>query len=281
MRKIAIGGGKGECPLMRGVLACLLVLLAFRTLPAWESTLSPEAPGPHAEVAPFEGEFRFGWSEIDAARVNAVVSYREDRALLKATGGTEGLARALYQLDIEYSGEADRVSLQTVSSELVERYVDRTVTESVRGNGGTISSFRATDPPGQNPPKWKVVKVSPIRDLWAAMLFIRSQPLAVGETVRVLVFPGGSPYLVDIVPVGVESLEVMGARHDALKLDVKIQHVNTKKGNALEPHGKFRSGKIWLTADAGRMPLRAEVDIFIGYVFAEVVSIKPMQGGAK
>jgi hypothetical protein len=34
---------------------------------------------------------------------------------------------------------------------------------------------------------------------------------------------------------------------EALRLDIKIQSVNTKKGNALEPHHKFRSGTLWLS----------------------------------
>ena len=259
---------------MRGLVGGVLVFLALQSLPAWESSLSPAGAGLFAEVAPFEGEFRFGWSEIEAARVGAVVSYGADRVFLKARGGTEGLARSLYQLDIEFAGEADRSTLQTISSTLVERYAARTVTERVVGESGVLRSFRATDPPGKSPPKWKTVKVSPIRDLWAAMLYLRSQSFERGQTVRALVFPGGSPYLVDIVAVGPDRIEVMGAPRDALKLDVKIQRVNTKKGNTLEPHGKFRSGKIWLTADAERMPLRAEVDIFIGYVFAEVVEMR-------
>jgi hypothetical protein len=113
------------------------------------------------------------------------------------------------------------------------------------------------------------------------MLFIRSQSLSVGERVRLLVFPGGAPYLVEIIPLGREQLEVMGTPREALKLDVKVQRVNTKKGNALEPHGKFRSGKIWLGADEARMPLRAEVNIFIGYVFAEIVGIEVKEGAGR
>ncbi len=259
---------------MRGLLGCVLAVCALRTLTAWEGTLTPGGAGPFSEVAPFEGEFRFGWSEIEAARVKAVVSYEGNRVLVKAHGGTQGLARTLYQLDVLFTGEAERESLQTISSEIVERYATRTVTERVVGENGILKSYRETQPAGKNPPRWKEVKVSPIRDLWAAMLFIRSQLLSVGERVRLLVFPGGGPYLVEIIPLGFEQLEVMGTPREALKLDVKVQRVNTKKGNALEPHGKFRSGKIWLGADEARMPLRAEVNIFIGYVFAEIVEIE-------
>lgn len=281
MRKIAITRRKGECAPMRGLLGCVLAVCALRTLTAWEATLTPGGAGPFSEVAPFEGEFRFGWSEIEAARVKAVVSNEGNKVVLKAHGGTQGLARTLYQLDVVFSGEAEQASLQTISSELVERYASRTVTERVVGENGMLKNYRDTQPAGKKPPRWKDVKVSPIRDLWAAMLFIRSQSLTVGERVRVLVFPGGAPYLIEIMPLGLEQLEVMGAPREALKLDVKVQRVNTKKGNALEPHGKFRSGKIWIGVDEARMPLRAEVDIFIGYVFAEIVGIEVKERAAR
>ena len=62
---------------------------------------------------------------------------------------------------------------------------------------------------------------------------------------------------------------------EALHLDIKIQSVNTKKGNALEPHHKFRSGTLWLSNDSTRILLRAEVQIFVGYVFAELAAFHP------
>ena len=47
-----------------------------------------------------------------------------------------------------------------------------------------------------------------------------------------------------------------------------------KKGEALEPHKKFQNGTIWLSDDADRIPLRIEVNIFVGYIFAELDWIK-------
>ena len=75
----------------------------------------------------------------------------------------------------------------------------------------------------------------------------------------------------EIESVGPCTIDLDDGPREAIQLDLKIQRVNTKKGNTLEPHSKFRSGKIWLSNDADRIPLRAEVDIFIGYVFAEIV----------
>ena len=110
-----------------------------------------------------------------------------------------------------------------------------------------------------------------MRDLFAGILFIRSQPLACGDTVRLLIYPGGSSFFVEIQSAGPRTIYLAAGPREALQLDLNIQRVNHKKDHTLEPHSKFRSGKIWISNDAERVPLRAEVDIFIGYVFAEIV----------
>jgi hypothetical protein len=42
-----------------------------------------------------------------------------------------------------------------------------------------------------------------------------------------------------------------------------------------KPHHKFRSGTLWLSNDPNRILLRAEVQVFVGYVFAELASFQP------
>lgn len=255
-------------------LPALLALLAIFTAPslrAWQETLTPDRPGPFPEVAPFAAIFKIGWSEIEAARAHAAITYDGSQVALAAGGGTEGFARSLYPLDALFLGTVDRPTLHTLRSDQVESYASRSLTTIVTGSNGALQTLSIPLPAGQKPPKWKNVKVKPVRDFFAGMLFIRSQPLAKGETVRLLMFPGGSPFLVEIESVGTRQIDLDNGPRDALQLDLKIQRVNTKKGNTLEPHPKFRSGKIWLSNDAERIPLRAEVEIFIGYVFAEIV----------
>ena len=255
----------------------LFALLAFaiaHPLLAWQETLTPDHPGPVPEVAPFAATFKIGWSEIEAAKARAEISYNGTQIALDAGGGSEGLARSLYQLDATFHGTVDRSTLHTLRSDQVETYADRSLTTIVTGSNGALRTLSERKPPGEKPAKWKDVKVQPVRDFFAGMLFIRSQPLASGDTVRLLMFPGGSSFFVEIKSAGPCTIDLADGPREALRLDLKIQRVNTKKGNALEPHSKFRSGKIWLSNDTERIPLRAEVDIFIGYVFAEIVDYR-------
>jgi len=48
----------------------------------------------------------------------------------------------------------------------------------------------------------------------------------------------------------------------AIRLDFEIRRIDTEAGNRLLPYGKFRHGRVWLSDDANRIPLRAEVEIF-------------------
>lgn len=253
-------------------LAVLFFLLP--TLHAWQGTLSPSTPGPFPEGSPYQAEFRIGWSEIDAARAHAAITYDSGAVVLTAGGGTTGWVRRLYQLDAGFDGQTDRKSLHTLRSDLVENYASRALVTLVEGESGHLRSLREWRPSRGKAEKWKEVKIAPVRDLFAGMLFIRSQPLAEGETVRLLMFPGGAAFFVEIESRGVESIPLATGPREAIRLNLKIQRVNTKKGNLLEPHSKFRSGKIWISNDADRIPLRAEVDIFIGYVFAEIATLK-------
>jgi hypothetical protein len=174
------------------------------------------------------------------------------------------------------NASAASFSLETIRSEQLEKYATRTLSTRIVGNKGSLTSLREWIAPDAKPAKCKPVKIAPIRDLFAASLFIRSQSLAKGEKVRTLVFPGGSPFLVDIESLGPEKITIANSPRDALRLDIKIQSVNTKKSNALEPHRKFRSGTLWLSNDPDRILLRAEVQVFVGYVFAELSSFQPV-----
>ena len=249
--------------------------LAIPLAGAWQSTLSPDVAGPFPEIRPFQAEYRLGWAEIPAAKARAAISYEGRNAILTSSGCTTGLARSLYQLDASLDARATRDGLQTIQSAQLEKYATRTLSTRIAGNNGTLTSLREWISPDSKPAKWKPVKISPIRDLFAAALFIRSQSLAKGEKVRTLVFPGGSPFLVDIESLGPDKIPIAGTPRDALRLDIKIQSVNTKKANALEPHRKFRSGTLWLSNDPDRILLRAEVQVFVGYVFAELASFQP------
>lgn len=257
-----------------GLCVAAVLLLAVPLHADWRDSLTPDVPGPFPDVRPFEAEFRFGWSEIEAARAIAVVTGSEDELVLSAKGGTRGIARSLYQIDATHECRTQRGAFHPVETVQLESYAGRDIKTWMVAKPDGLWVLREAIPGEPTPPKWKRIKHWPIRDLVSGMMFIRSQRLAPGDEVSVVIYPDSSPFLVDIKVLGTESIMIGGSRRDALKLDLHIQRINLKEGGRLEPHRKFQSGKIWLSNDADRIPLRAEVKIFIGYVFGEIVTFK-------
>jgi len=258
-------------------MVCLLA--SFIVLPAflhadWRDSLTPDTAGSFPPIRAFEAEFRVGWTDIEAASAHVKIANDGGGTIrLHGTGATNGLARILWQLDASLDSTTARDGFRTIYSFQKEWYSGRSILTQIVARPDGIWRLRENIPPGENPARWKNIRISPLRDLFSGMLFIRSQGLRPGESVSTIIFPGDSPFLVEMKPVGTGPITVAGTARDAIKLDLRIQRINLKKGSRLEPHGKFRSGTVWLSNDADRIPLRAEMDLFIGYVFAEHDSI--------
>ncbi len=237
----------------------------------WAGTLNPAEPGPFPMVQPFTGEFRFGWSNIDAARATARFSREGERMRVEVEGGTTGLARRLWQLDARNTTIFSVPGLRSAGFEQFEKYARRTVSTQVEWKANGVWRLRDVEPGGKDE-KWKRVKVEPLRDMVTGMVFVRSQKLEDGDKVRLLVYPGDTPFLAEISVLGRETLRIGGKELRAIKLDFRPKRiVRDEKGKySLQPHGKFTRGVVWVSDDKYRMPLRAEVYIFIGYVFGEL-----------
>lgn len=267
-------GNSGALGRTLGCCALAVALTAPAISAPWQASLTPDAASPTPTVRPFEAEYRIGWTDIEAARARIKICRDPDRLRLEGAAETTGVARVLWQLDATINSSTSLPGLQTISTTQEEKYAGRSILTQIVARPDGIWRLRENFPPGENPARWKRIKLSPLRDLFSGMLFIRSQTLAAGETVSTVIFPGDAPFLVTIKSLGVETLTLAGLSREALKLSIELQRINLKKDLRLEPHGKFRTGTVWLSNDSDRIPLRAELQIFVGYVFAELESIR-------
>lgn len=256
--------------MIRIFAAVFLVAGTAAAAPEWIGQLSPDTAGPTAPLRPFEAEYRFGWTDLEAARARVNVNRAGDAYTVRGTGGTQGVARLLWQMDFEHTASSRLPDFRVRETRQIERYRNRKI--DTRMETREDGFWRIRD--AGRDAKWKRIKISPIRDLFSTMLYLRSQRLAVGDTVTTVAFPGDSPFLATVKVTGTQKMNIAGRSWDALVLDLTIRRINLKKDMALEPHGRFQSGKFWLSNDADRIPLRAEVNIFIGYVFGELVSVE-------
>jgi Protein of unknown function (DUF3108) len=191
---------------------------------------------------------------------------------ISAEGGPNPVIRKLWNYHARYLGEAG-VNGQVPSWFRMDEEVGRgdLISEATFSEGRSVSCHRFVS---EEKP-WKVTRLPGVRDLFAAMLFIRSQPLHDGDRLLLTVFPDQNPYLVDLRVEGREVLRIGEKKIPAIRFAIGIRTVATEGPDLgrLAPHKKFRSGRIWMTDDDRRLPLRAEVDVFIGSVFAELAKV--------
>lgn len=241
----------------------------------WIATLTPAPLPPFPPVGPFEATYRFGWEGVGAGGATVRVEQRNGgRYAIFAEGGPNEWVRKLWNYHAVYWGEAGINGETPCWFRMEEEVAKGTFLSEAWCDGGrVVNCHRFTT---ESKP-WNVTEVKGIRDLLAAMLFVRSQPLRDRDRVILTVFPDQGPYLVELAVAGHDTLKILGKKTRAVRFTVRIQRIETRDGVAvaLKPHRKFHSGRIWMSEDARRLPLRAEVDVFIGSVFAEVSAITP------
>lgn len=184
------------------------------------------------------------------------------------------MIRKLWNYHAHYIGEAG-MNGQVPSWFRMDEEVGKgeLVSEASFWEGVSVSCHRFV--PEEKP--WKVIRLPGVRDLFAAMLLVRSQALHDGDRLLLTIFPDQNPYLVDLRVEGRDILRICGKKFRAVRFNIGIRKVVTEGPDIgrLTPHNKFRSGRVWMSDDERRIPLRAEVDVFIGSVFAELAGIQP------
>lgn len=258
-------------------LTILLLLAAISLGPAeetWRGRIQPAQAGSFPPVRPFRGEFRFGWTNLlEAARAQAKLSYEGNNAVIEVEGGTRGLARTLWRLDARHRAVSRLPDFLPVAFSQTETYAKKkVVTEAVARPDG-LWYIRKVESDPDNKPRWKRVKVEPVRDIVSGMLFMRTLPLNDRDRIGLLAFPGDSPFLCEVLVEKHETIKVGGKAMKAIKMTFQLQRVDAKHDNALVVHEKFREGAVWVSDDQNRIPLRAEVEIFVGYVYGELTAI--------
>lgn len=262
--------------LISGLAACCLCVAPARSTelaPGWrESAASLKSgtfPPPPGEL---NTRYIFGWSGIEAAEAQTSLRRGGDgtwSALV--TGGTTGWARTLWKLDADYKAAISGEDWKSLRMQLTENYRTYRTEEKSEFLPGGVRSWRESTKKGSKKPKWKNFHVDGIRDIAGALLLARSQPLRDGDVMRLAVFPGEWMYLVTVRVAGREKIAWRGAERPAIRASLEIESI--EKDYSLKPHKKFQSGTVWVSDDALRIPLRIEVKVFIGYVFAELAEV--------
>lgn len=256
------------------LLASVVLLRGAEFSPGWREEVRTLRAGPFpAPPAELRAHYVFGWSGIEAAEAEATLRRGSDGVWSgTVTGGTKGWARTLWKLDADYKTEVAENDWTSLRMRLGENYRAYRTGEKAEFRPGGVRSWRESTKPGAKKPKWRNFYVEGIRDIAGALLLARSQPLREGDVIRLAVFPGEWMYLVTVRVEKREKIAWRGTGRPAIRASLAIESI--EKDYSLKPHKKFQSGTVWVSDDELRIPLRIEVKVFIGYVFAELVDVK-------
>ena len=217
----------------------------------------------------------FGWSGIEAAEAKTTLRRGSDGIWTGiVNGGTKGWARTLWKLDANYKTEVAEKDWKSLRMRLAEDYRSYRTGEKAEFLPGGVRSWRESTKQGAKTPKWKNFYVDGIRDIAGALFLARSQALQGGDVIRLAVFPGEWMYLVTVKVEGREKLSWRGTEKPVIRASLGIESI--EKDYSLKPHKKFQSGTVWVSDDELRIPLRIEVKVFIGYVFAELTGVESL-----
>jgi Protein of unknown function (DUF3108) len=237
----------------------------------WQTTVSKEPPGNFPPPSALRASYHFGWAGLTAATAEAHFSKPSaEHVQFEGNGRTVGLARFLWKYDVNYRSLASVDTLRPIETNQTETYRSKKVQTHLIFTGAGVRRTR-TEGSGTGTSKTREFNFPNLFDLLSAALYLRSQPLKDGSSYRLVVYPATSTYLATFTVLGREKLSVRGGTYPAIKLDLKLQKVG--KNLELEPHKKFRRASVWLSDDINRIPLRAEAQIFIGTVFADLQSV--------
>ncbi len=231
-------------------------------------------PGTFTKLRPGVFRYAFGWGEITAAEGEASCTLSpEGRCVLDFSAKTTGIARTMWKVDAKAVSSCDPATFHPVKLTQTETYKKKVVTTVVDFLADGPLQRRSQEPPDAESAAdvaTRSFRFPHVHDLSSAVLFIRSQALAQGDSVKLCVYPGRAPYLATATVTGRERLTVAGREWDTIRCDLGLSGI--AEDFTLTPHKKFKKATAWISDDGDRMLLKISAEVQVGSVWAELQS---------
>jgi Protein of unknown function (DUF3108) len=235
---------------------------------AVESKPQPFSPGEKLT-------YDINWSMFPAGKLTATLSRDTHRSgdayLIKTTADSQGFVSLLYKVQDEFQSVFNPQTLCSIeiSKQINEGSHHRITKITFDGyRGVAILDERYLDE-GDKPPKHDEHTIPPCaQDIITAFYYVRSQPLHVGDKIKLAVNDGSKTKIVIAEVKGRKKIQTPLGEREALRV------VPTVFGNLYEK----RKGKvvIWFSDDAYHFPLRIKVTLKLGAVTGTLTSISPL-----
>ncbi|MES2922284.1 MAG: DUF3108 domain-containing protein [Verrucomicrobiota bacterium] len=259
----------------RSILLALLLSPLIHGAPAWQGELSSPAPGPFAKLPPTVLDFQVSWNgAINAGRIRMEFAPADARKagtyVVRSSAASQGAGAVLFPYQTSFWSEIAPASLRPRYFHAVETDAKETVNTTVRHSASRVESEEITKQlkTGVTKQTDRTFAFAPVFDIFSAMLLVRSQKLATGDQVTLIIYPFDRPYL---LRVKVQGRELHNGRN-SIRLTLGLRKID-RDTLELQPYKKLkRDATLWLSDDADRIPVELRAAAFIGDVRATLAA---------
>ncbi len=234
--------------------------------------------------------YRLSWSGVTAARCAMDFSTPKPNVnKLELSARTAGVVRAIWSVDAQAFSLCDATSFRPIRVREAVRYRKCTtliaqeftphdvlrIKENIKGEPpADFLSEAPADAAHLSRFAGKPAKRTSFENLYdmhSALLYLRSQPLANGDKLHLVIYQDNWPYFATVRVMGRSKATVAAGMFPAIKLELTAHYINARNG--LETHRKFKRAVAWLSDDKDRLLLAAQADVFVGSIWAELESV--------
>ena len=263
-----------------GGLGCALLFApCLRAEPSWKDELTSPLPGPFPKPAPTSLTFQVSWNgTINAGTVRIEFAppdvAKAGSYVIRSSAASHGAAALLFPYQTHFWSELATTSLRPRFFKAVETDHRETVTTTVHYFPTRVESQEITQPlkTGVRKQTDRVFEWSPVFDLFSAMLHVRSQKLATGDTISLVIHPFDTPYLLRVKVLGRE----IHQGRNTIRVTVGLRKINRKTSELIAYKKLKQDATLWLSDDADRIPVELRAAAFIGDVRATLVDLKKL-----
>jgi hypothetical protein len=192
------------------------------------------------------------------------------RLVVRSSARSTGAAASLFPYQHQFWAELDPKSLRPRFFQAEESNRKETSTTIVRYHADRVESSETTvlKKSGSTEKSDRIFRQPMVFEIFSAMLHVRSQRLASGDRITLVVQPFGSSYLLDVTSHGPE----MHDGRKAIRLSVSMRKIDRTSRELVQYKKLKRPATIWLSDDDDRVIIELRAAAFIGDVRATLVN---------
>jgi hypothetical protein len=262
----------------RGILLPLLAASHLAAAePVWKNELTSPAPGSWPAMPPCVLDFQVSWNGmVDSGRLRIEFAPKDVEKngflVVRSTATSTGPAAALFPYQSDFWSELNPASLKPKFFHAVETDRRETVATTTRHFADRVECLEITRSfkKDKTSRSEKTFGFTPVFDIFSAMLHVRSQKLDPGDQIALVIHPFGNPYLLRVKVLGRE----IHRGRKTIRLSVGMRKID-RNTLELRPYKKMkRDATLWLSDDAGRVPIELRAAAFIGDIRATLTGFR-------